>query len=190
MNIKRLTYRLLRRVFSNRRLIFFLMGRRQHNSADQGERTSFTYIENISDLTLIGVQHDEIYRTVVEELKGGAHTLLFLDRGRIVNFSCLLFGGGYVGEIRRRIVLDKGSVYIYNCFTAEEYRGRGLYGSALRCLQTRFNNRPLYICCLNDNYASLKVIEKSGFERVAEAKYLSVLFFESLTVDGDLELIR
>lgn len=64
-----------------------------------------------------------------------------------------------------KVDVSAGSHIIFDCATSTRFRGRGLYTYVLRKL-TRAYSTPghkLWISCDEKNYASRKVIERSGF---------------------------
>jgi RimJ/RimL family protein N-acetyltransferase len=91
--------------------------------------------------------------------------------GRVCYMSIVSRSGFSVPE-RAAVQFDDGSgdSYVGNCFTVEQYRGRGLYPCALLQLGSTLRAegcRRLYLFVERENLASIRSVEKAGFRRVA-----------------------
>jgi RimJ/RimL family protein N-acetyltransferase len=67
------------------------------------------------------------------------------------------------------------------CLTLPEYRGRGLYPSALKAIQRHLKAqgyRRCFICVRDDNVSSIRGIEKSGFRLVGTTRFRKLLGFQ------------
>lgn len=62
-------------------------------------------------------------------------------------------------------------ITIGDCLTPDKYRGKGLYPKMLRYLITKFSvEHNVYILVDPDNIASIKGIEKAGFQKISRVK--------------------
>jgi RimJ/RimL family protein N-acetyltransferase len=81
----------------------------------------------------------------------------------------------------RTLRLGARECEIMFCLTLPEYRGRGLYPSALKAIQRYLKAqgyRRCFICVSDDNVSSIRGIEKSGFRLVGTARFRKVLGFQ------------
>ncbi len=87
----------------------------------------------------------------------------------------------YSGDPNRTLRLGERECEVMFCFTLPEYRGRGLYPSALQVIQRYLKERGYercFICVSDDNLASIRGIEKSGFRRVGRTRLRKVFGFQ------------
>jgi RimJ/RimL family protein N-acetyltransferase len=84
----------------------------------------------------------------------------------------------YRNDPNRILSLGDREAEIKYCLTLPHYRGRGLYPRALimiaRFLASRGFSR-VFVCVHQDNSASIRGIEKAGFERVASLRLRKIL---------------
>ena len=156
-------------VYLNNRLLLYSSG-----EVDGTWSENVTEIDNLFSLT----PSSQYYSILKKELDAGAHIFCICDNDRISHFSCVSRGSRYVGEINRRIEILDGDIYIYNCFTNTDYRGKGLYAETLRHLLHKYRGRRVIIACLDGNTASLRTIEKVGFMNCGCATYVRFLFYK------------
>ena len=79
----------------------------------------------------------------------------------------------YKGDPNRTLRLGDNDCEIMFCLTAPEYRGRGLYPSALQVILDYLKGAGFercFICVRDDNVSSIRGIEKAGFRRVGIMK--------------------
>jgi|LFRM01.2.fsa_nt_gb RimJ/RimL family protein N-acetyltransferase len=60
--------------------------------------------------------------------------------------------------------MKNGDIHIGPCWTAEKYRGKGIYPYILGCILNDYLRKDVYIFCDEKNYSSIKGIQKVGFE--------------------------
>jgi len=81
----------------------------------------------------------------------------------------------------RTLRLRAGECEIMFCLTLPEYRGRGLYPSALRAIQRYLGAqgyRRCFICVRDDNLSSIRGIEKSGFRLAGATRFRKAFGFQ------------
>lgn len=73
--------------------------------------------------------------------------------------------------------MKKGDFEIGPCFTYPEFRGQGIYVKVIRsiCSQIGNNKTVFYMIVDESNIASVKGIEKAGFQRCGEVKVSKIL---------------
>jgi RimJ/RimL family protein N-acetyltransferase len=69
----------------------------------------------------------------------------------------------------------KNVLIIGNCFTDEEYRGKGIYPAVLKRIRADFAERTLIVFVDPANAASVRGLEKAGFHRLYEFALYRVL---------------
>jgi len=118
-------------------------------------------------------------------------------------FKCDLYDGvkdffifkdtesGFIGHIswlyyskdpNRTLRLGIKECEVMFCLTPPEYRGKGLYPSALQAIQRYLKGHgyeKCFICVDDDNLPSIRGIEKSGFHRVGRARLLKMFGFQT-----------
>lgn len=122
------------------------------------------------------------YGEIAEYIEGiKRDSLLFLisKNNEVLHISFVQFKSRY----KKLIQENNESPLIGNCWTDGNYRGNGFYPftifSAAEELFRR-NYHRVIISCTSDNIASIKGIEKSGFELVSHIK--SYIFFNKFVI--------
>lgn len=80
--------------------------------------------------------------------------------GFIAHKSCV------IGKNYKFPFLSKSEAEIGPCFTAPDFRGKGIYPYVLRKILSEGGYNGYYMIVRNDNISSIKGIEKAGFERI------------------------
>jgi RimJ/RimL family protein N-acetyltransferase len=158
-----------KKVYRNNRLMFF-----------SSVKEVGTWSENVTEFdSLLSLPTNSPYCSRIgAELRSGAQIYCIYDNDNISHFSCVSRDNRYVGEINRRIKLCDGDVYIYNCYTDKDYRGKGLYAETLRHIIHKYRGRRIIIACLDGNTPSLRTIEKVGFKNCGYITYFRIFFYE------------
>lgn len=81
----------------------------------------------------------------------------------------------------RTLRLGAKECEIMFCLTLAEYRGRGLYPSALKAIQRYLKGqgcRRCFICVSDDNVSSIRGIEKAGFRLVGTTRFRKMFGFQ------------
>ena len=126
--------------------------------------------ENFFKLTVGIPQIERQRRLMLDRFAAGDKACLVIQNNRTVHIS-------WWGERNRlspeyelgpdcQWPLPEKSPVIYDCWTAHEARGKGLYPKVLMQLSNRLlDNYPsVWIYCLDSNLASRRGIEKAGFK--------------------------
>ena len=88
--------------------------------------------------------------------------------------SWVTTGAAWTRELGRYIVPPRGDAYVYESFTRDEVRGRGIYPLALRNIAARLGVEGvtrLWVAVEKDNVPSLRSVRKGGFEPAFELPY-------------------
>ncbi|CAN5548866.1 hypothetical protein BH24ACT26_BH24ACT26_07470 [soil metagenome] len=115
--------------------------------------------------------------TFARRLWLGAECYLVVSSGHIAHATWISRTGAWAREIRRCITPPPGDAYVYESFTTEQARGRGLYPLALRaiCAHLAAVSDRVWVGVENHNLASLRSVSKAGFQAAAEVPYRKVL---------------
>lgn len=110
-----------------------------------------------------------------EALQGDDQLLAVLDaQGQVTSYGFVLFDSFY----KRILAEHRDTPMIGNCFTLPAWRGRGLYPRLLvatcQHLAAQGHGRAI-ITCAPDNLASVRGIEKAGFQRIRTVHSLVIL---------------
>ncbi|HDK7174806.1 TPA: hypothetical protein PTV31_001357 [Clostridium botulinum] len=100
--------------------------------------------------------------------------------GKIAHYSCVAFKRHAIREINKIFILPTEGIYIFNCYTFEEHRGKHLYYIMLKFLSREYKNIDKYIVVSRDNKVSYHVIKKAGFFKIAEFEYKKIFNKEEL----------
>ena len=107
-------------------------------------------------------------------LSGSTRCFVVEHDRRFVHASWVTTGPAWTRELRRYLVSPDGGAYVYESFTRDEVRGRGIYPLALRniaaCMALEGIAR-LYVAVEKDNAPSLRAVAKAGFEPAFELPY-------------------
>jgi RimJ/RimL family protein N-acetyltransferase len=103
--------------------------------------------------------------------RGGERCFAGSWNGQVCYISIVSTSGFSVPE-RVSIQFTPGSAdaYVGNCFTVEQYRGKGVYPCALLqlgCALRAEGRQRLYLFVERENLASIRSVEKVGFQSVA-----------------------
>lgn len=112
---------------------------------------------------------------VEERMLEGDKLFGMIEENKVIHSSWLKFNEMNITEVRHRIKLEKGEACIYDSYTDEDFRGKGLYPSMLSCLRKFLKEKGFtkaYIYVESDNEASVKGIEKAGFVKETAIKYI------------------
>src|SRR5437588_13033875 len=109
---------------------------------------------------------------VETRLHDGRRPYVVETDGTIVSYGWVAFSAEPVGDLGISFQLDPDEVYIYDCATRPEYRGRGYYTAMLRTMAARLNRegrRRAWIGTAPGNFVSQRCIARAGFQKVADA---------------------
>ena len=87
----------------------------------------------------------------------------------------------YRRDPNRIIMLKPNEAEIKYCLTSKKYRGHGIYPAVLNVISNYLYNKGyvrVYVCVNNDNYASIRGIEKAGFKLVGKVKLKKIIGFQ------------
>jgi GNAT superfamily N-acetyltransferase len=94
--------------------------------------------------------------------------------GRLVHASWVTTDCAWTRELRAFICPPAGDAYVYESFTRDDARGRGVYPFALNGICAELHAEEiarLWVAVESHNAASLRAVDKAGFEPVLEISY-------------------
>jgi len=110
--------------------------------------------------------------------------------GEILHYKWVAFDEAYVSELDRNIYFDSNSAYIYSVYTVPDYRGFGLDPKVTTKVFDYLNKKGIekvYILVRHNNLPSLRVIQKVGYRKMGEIRFIQVLGFRKYTYEGETE---
>jgi hypothetical protein len=150
--------RLVRRVIGWQKLIVFRM------TAESPTVTHGHEVIEIIDSGDLGEFCPWDAREVRARLELGSLLYALRVEGRLVSYAWVTELTAFrVNELRRELRLDQPLVWIWDCVTPEQYRGRGYYPVLIGCLAGVVGRERALIFVRTDNVPSVRGIEKAGF---------------------------
>lgn len=120
-----------------------------------------------ADLERIIADERKLWRTHIGStswLSAGGRLFALKREGELVSFGWAMHSETFgVGEIGGVVALTSAVLWIWNCFTPVEHRGRGYYPALLMGIRRELGSPPTLIYCEARNFASRRGIEKAGF---------------------------
>jgi ribosomal protein S18 acetylase RimI-like enzyme len=110
--------------------------------------------------------------------------------GEILHYKWVAFDEAYVSELKRKIHFDSNSAYIYSSFTVPDYRGFGLDSKVTTKVFDYLNEQGIekvYILVRHNNFPSQRVIQKVGYRKMGEIRFIQVLSSRKYTCKGPTE---
>ena len=104
--------------------------------------------------------------------------------GETMNYSCVSYGDNYEPRMRYNIRAIPENVYIFDCYTFENHRNKGVQKFSILSLfkEARNNGCKTATCMIDDgNIFSEKAFMKLGFERIGYIATYNLLFFKPNT---------
>jgi hypothetical protein len=151
-----------------------ILKRESNFQSSNGNNNSCHYIRKLNDKHLQELPKKQ-RNILIQELSINTNIYGIYVNGKLAHYSCVTMHRHRIGEINRIINTPNNCIYIFNCYTFPEYRGKGLYPLMLHFLKNEYKNYTQYIAVLDNNIPSLKVIKKSNFEKVGNYEYKKVL---------------
>jgi ribosomal protein S18 acetylase RimI-like enzyme len=112
-------------------------------------------------------------RTFVRRLAVASGCYIVLEGDHIVHATWIGRGPVWTRELDRCVEPPPADAYVYESFTIESARGRGLYPMALRaiCAHLGSDAARVWVGVESSNLASLRAVTKAGFEAAAVVAY-------------------
>ena len=107
--------------------------------------------------------------------------------GQLTSYGWVSFVKEHIGELNLRVKLLPGEVYIWDCGTASEFRGKHLYSALLSHMIRELYAQGLcraWIGADLDNVVSQKGMRRAGFHHVADLFIERVLAIRQVWVQG------
>jgi GNAT superfamily N-acetyltransferase len=96
--------------------------------------------------------------------------------GRVVAFAWVAHQALWIDEIELTYPVQRGELFIYDCFVDSAQRGRGIYPALISAVLQQAEGRHLaLIAAMSSNPASMRGIEKTPFREHSRLRYLRCL---------------
>jgi RimJ/RimL family protein N-acetyltransferase len=89
-----------------------------------------------------------------------------------------------VSEVNGIVRLNEEMLWIWNCFTPTEHRGKGYYPALLTGIRRALQFPPTVIYCVTENHPSRRGIEKAGFRLAFSITQHRLFVFCRQTIRG------
>jgi len=107
--------------------------------------------------------------------------------GQLAAFGWVSYEDEHIGELNLRIKLLPGEVYVWDCATAPNFRGNGLYSALLAYMLGELRDQKIcraWIGADLDNLPSQKGIARAGFHHIGDLVIERVLAMRQVWVAG------
>jgi GNAT superfamily N-acetyltransferase len=111
----------------------------------------------------------------------GDEFFCWTSRGEVASFGWVTYRGRVVGGLR--LAEAPGRAFLYNFYTLERYRGRGLYPALLLAILSSLRREQITEAIIDvsiRNKSSVKGIDKAGFSPIAQVVHLTLFRHWSL----------
>ena len=123
----------------------------------------------------------------LQRFETGRHCYGVWVEGQLVAFGWVSYDDEHIGELNLRIKLLPGEVYVWDCVTALQFRGNGLYSALLSYILIELRNQQIcraWIGADLDNVPSQKGIARAGFHHIADLIIERVVAMRQVWVAG------
>ena len=123
----------------------------------------------------------------LRRLNAGKHCYTAFVEGQLAAYGWVSFVEEDIGELNLRVKLLPGEVYIWDCGTAPEFRGKHLYSALLSYMIQELCAQGFcraWIGADLENVASQKGMARAGFHHVADLAIERVLPVRQVWVEG------
>jgi hypothetical protein len=115
--------------------------------------------------------------TISQRLKHGGSVFVAHHNSSIVSFLFAAVKECWVSEIDDTLVINPAEIYLYDAFTAVEFRGNRIYPALMAHVAQLYKNRSFshaLIFTKINNTASVKAIEATGFSCFGVINYKNI----------------
>jgi RimJ/RimL family protein N-acetyltransferase len=168
-------------LFKNERILVYCISLQKSDTVDGSASSPFAIVKGeLADLERARKKLERIpWELKCDIYDGVKDFFIFRDtqNGAIGHISWLY----YKNDANRTLRLGDKECEIMFCLTLPEFRGKGLYPSALQGIQRYLKGRgyeKCFICATDDNLASIRGIEKSGFRLVGRTRLRKIFGFQ------------
>lgn len=123
----------------------------------------------------------------LRRLNAGKHCYTAIIDDRLAAYGWISLVEEHIGELNLRVNLLSGEVYIWDCETVLEFRGKHLYSALLSYMIRELRSQGFcraWIGADLDNVVSQKGMARAGFHHVADLALERVLPIRQVWVEG------
>ncbi len=127
-------------------------------------------IEASTDIRLLSIIGNSTMEEVTKRLANDNKAFVAYVNNQPAAFGWMARDNAKIGELNHEFILPAGNRYLWNFRTLEAYRGLGIYPALLQYILQNGDNKAsrFWIIHAPENKASLKGIQKAGFEYVGK----------------------
>lgn len=112
--------------------------------------------------------------TFTSRLSDTTRCFVVTSEEKFMHASWVTTSSAWTRELKRYLAPPPGDAYIFESYTRDEVRGRGVYPMALQNIAARLGEEGinrLWVAVEQHNSPSLKAVAKGGFERAFEIPF-------------------
>jgi len=127
-------------------------------------------IEISTDIKLLSIICNSTMEDVTKRLANDNRAFVAYMNNVPATFGWMARDNAKIGELNHEFILPTGNRYLWNFRTLEAYRGLGIYPALLQYILQNGDHKAnrFWIIHAPENNASLKGIQKAGFEYVGK----------------------
>lgn len=127
-------------------------------------------VEESVNIELLSAMSSSTPTEIVNRLANDHSAYIAKLNGIPAAFGWMARGSAFIGELNHRLILPYRHRYLWNFRTMEPFRGLGIYPALLQQIITleRPSADRFWIIHAPENHASLRGIEKAGFQYVGK----------------------
>ncbi len=127
-------------------------------------------MEVSTDIRLLSIIGNTITEEVIKRLANDNMAFVAYINNQPAAFGWMARDNAKIGELNHELILPTGNRYLWNFRTLEAYRGLGIYPALLQYILQNGDDEAtkFWIIHAPENNASLKGIQKAGFEYVGK----------------------
>ena len=159
--------RLRESIRSDDRLIFFVRSSGGTTPSPKSEGLSLQRAESSDAASYARDIGTDSAATFASRLTDGTRCYLVFENAKILHATWVTTSASWVREIGRYFRPPPGEAYVYESFTREDARGKGVYPFALHGISADLaleGVRRVWVAVEDHNAPSLRAVAKGGFE--------------------------
>lgn len=150
--------RAVRRLIGYQRVVIFRAGGTRPPTATD----AVTELDLASASSVSGIPWNP--PSIAKRLEGGSRLFALREGADYKSFGWVTDAPSiFIGETACRVAASEAKIWIWDCVTPAQFRGRGYYPELLRGIVGSLDHTRAMIFCRAENRASRRGIEKAGF---------------------------
>lgn len=152
------------------------------DSSSATESVTIKKVENAEDELFQKFREKFPAAEFLSRIKNSNQTaFIATENGEIAGYSWVAEKELFIESLNHKFTLKDDEIYVYACFVPRDNRGKGIYPAMLHTILKSYRERNIrlaFIGVLAANKGSIKGIEKAGFVKQRQIKYLKIFDYE------------